>query len=445
MKPFFLLPLLLPSFLFGQVIDHRDAKISRAVNEISVTNMKQTVDDLLGFHTRNNLSTTSDPKRGIGAAATYLYNRLTDYAKGSNGRMSVERVSYKASAPRSGDELTLENIVATIHGSDSRVIALLAHYDNRGGNGNDGAAFAPGANDDGSGVSALLEIARILSNYSFGASIKLMFLSGEEHGLWGAREMAKIAANEKWNLIAVLNNDMIGNAEGSETSTHTNTVLRVFSEGIPAAETDTQRQQRVSNAAENDSPSRQLARYVKELGERYVENMTVQLIYRTDRFGRGGDHTPFNREGFSAVRLCEVNENYDRTHQDVSERDGIMYGDMPHGIDWEYLRKNTGVNLVSAFNLALAPHSPENVVIANSSRLTNIVELSWQPPQKGKTPKGYYVLVRQTDVSTWQRKIFIAEPKISLPLSKDNYFFAVQSVDEEGHECLPVFAVAVRR
>ena len=444
MKRLFLLFLFLPALLSGQVIDNRDINISRAVNDISVANMKQTIDDLIGFHTRNNYSTKTDPKQGIGAAATYLYNRLAEYANVSDGRMEVERVAYKASSARDS-EIALENIVATIRGNDSRVIALLAHYDNRGGNGNDGVAFAPGANDDGSGVAALLEIARILSKQQLGATIKLMFLSGEEHGLWGARHMATIAANEKWNLMAVINNDMIGNAEGSGVPTHDNTTIRIFSEGIPAVETDAQRQQRVYNSAENDSPSRQLARYVKEIGERYVENMTVQLIYRTDRFGRGGDQTPFAREGFSAVRLTEVIENYDRTHQDVTERNGIRYGDMPWGIDWEYLRKNTGVNLVSAANMALAPFVPENVSLTNASRLANVVEIAWQAPQQGKAPKGYYVLVRQTDVSTWQRKIFIADTQITLPLSKDNYFFAVQSVDADGHESLPVFVTAARR
>ena len=443
MKRFFLLFLLLPSLISGQVIDIRDASISRAVNEISVPNLRQTVDDLVGFHTRNNLSSKTGPEQGIGAAANYLYNKLTEYAAGSGGRMSVEKTTYKSFVPRAGSELELVNLTATVHGSDSRIIALLAHYDSRGSEGNDGAAFAPGANDNGSGVAALLEIARILSKQSLGATVKLMFLSGEEHGLFGAQQMAKTAVNEKWNLIAVINNDMIGNAEGSETATHDNTTVRVFSEGIPAVENEVQRQRRSYNSAENDSPSRQLARYVKELGERYVENITVQMIYRNDRFGRGGDHTPFSREGFTAVRLTEVNENYDRTHQDVIERDGIRYGDMPWGIDWEYLRKNTAVNLVSVFNLALAPFVPEQVRL-DASQLTNIVEISWQQPQQGKAPKGYYVLLRKTDVSTWERKIFTTDTHIALPLSKDNYFFAVQSVDEEGHESLPVFTVAER-
>jgi len=445
MKHLFFLFLWIPTLVLGQVIDYRDIHISRAVNEISVANMQQTVDDLVGFHTRNNLSTKTDSQKGIGAAATYLYNRLSEYAKTSDGRLTVERVSYKASSARIEGEVELENIVATLRGTDSRMIGLSAHYDSRGGNGNDGTSFAPGANDDGSGVAALLEIARIMSKQQTGgASVKLMFLSGEEHGLWGATHQAKVAATAQWNLIALLNNDMIGNAEGSETATHDNTMVRVFSEGIPAAETDTQRQQRIANSAENDSPSRQLARYIKEIGERYVENMTVQLIYRNDRFGRGGDHTPFAREGFPAVRITEINENYDRTHQDIFERDGIRYGDMPPGIDWEYLRKNTAVNLSTTANLALSPFAPEAVVIDNAQRLTNIIELSWQTPQQGKTPKGYYVLIRQTDVSTWQRKIFITNTHIALPLSKDNYFFAVQSVDEEGHESLPVFAVAKR-
>jgi Zn-dependent M28 family amino/carboxypeptidase len=444
MKHFLLFFLWIPSFVLGQVIDNRDIHISRAVNEVSIANMKQTVDDLVGFHTRNNLSTKTDARKGIGAAATYLYNRLSEYAKTSDGRLTVERVAYKASSARIEGEVELENIVATIRGVDSRIVSLSAHYDSRGGNGNDGASFAPGANDDGSGVAALLEIARILSKQQLGATVKLMFFSGEEHGFWGATHQAKVAATGQWNLIALLNNDMIGNAEGSETATHDNTMVRVFSEGIPVAETDTQRQQRMANSAENDSPSRQLARYIKEIGERYVDNMTVQLIYRNDRFGRGGDHTPFNREGFSAVRITEINENYDRTHQDVFERDGIRFGDMPPGVDWEYLRKNTAVNLSTTANLAQSPFAPTEVMIDNAQRLTNIIELSWKAPQQGKTPKGYYVLLRHTDISTWQRKIFIVDTHIALPLSKDNYFFAVQSVDDEGHESLPVFAVAKR-
>ncbi|MDR2894562.1 MAG: hypothetical protein LBU97_03785, partial [Alistipes sp.] len=240
-----------------------------------------------------------------------------------------------------------------------------------------------------------------------------------------------------------MNNDMIGNSNASETDTHDNTTLRVFSENIPAAETDAQRRERIYNSAENDSPSRQVARYIKETGERYVDNMTVRLIYRNDRFGRGGDHTPFSRQGFPAVRLTEVNENYYRTHTAVEELDGILYGDRIEGIDFEYLRKNTGVNLATAANLALAPAAPENVHL-DASKLENHTSLSWSAPTTGVAPAGYYLLVRETDASQWQRKIFVSGDarEIRVPLSKDNYFFALQSISAGGHESIAVFATA---
>ena len=445
MKHIFLSFLLLPFVVSGQVISHRNANISHAVNEISTANQRQIIDDLVGFHTRNNLSSRTDPNRGIGAAATYLHRKLTEYARASNGRMSVERIPYKATsqAQHWQGEIDLEFVVATIRGTDSRIIALLAHYDSRAEDRNDGTTRAPGANDNGSGVAALLEIARVLSKQQFDATIKLIFTSGHEHGLEGARYMARKAREENWNLIAVINNDMIGNAEACTTGTHNNTTVRIFSEGIPAVETEEQRQVRIFNFGENDSPSRQLARYIKEIGERYVDNMTVRLIYRNDRFGRGGDHSRFAQEGFMAVRITEMNENYDRTHQNVGERGGIFYGDLPSGIDFEYLRKNTAINLASVANLALAPYPPENVRL-NISRLSNISEITWDAPTLGRAPKGYFVLIRQTDVSMWQRKIFVTDTHINLPLSRDNYIFAVQSVSEGGHEGIPVFVTARR-
>jgi len=435
--------LLLPLIVSGQVIDRRDANISRAVNEISTANLRQTIDDLVGFYTRNNLSSRTDPERGIGAAATYLYNRLTEFADASSGRMSVEKMPFYATSIHWEGEMEHTQIMATIRGADSRIIALLAHYDSRATDRNDGTIFAPGANDNGSGVAALLEIARILSQQQFEATIKLIFTSAHEHGTIGARYLAEKARQENWNLIAVINKDMIGNAEACTTGTHNNTTVRIFSEGIPAVETEEQRQQRIFNSAENDSRSRQLARYIKEVGERYVDNMTVRLIYRNDRFGRGGDHTPFAREGFTAVRMSEINENYDRTHQNVRQHNGIRYGDMPCGIDFEYLRKNTAVSLATVANLALSPFPPENATL-DISRLSNISEITWEAPTQGRAPKGYYVLIRQTDVSMWQRKIFVTDTRIALPLSRDNYFFAIQSVSEGGHESLPVFVVARR-
>ncbi len=426
----------------------RDPAIAAAVEAVSVENLKSTVEELVAFHNRNNLSSQTDPAKGIGAAANYLYDRLFALIPASEGRLSVEKVSYRAGGEgeRIPRAIELTNIVATIEGSDpsdSRVIALLAHYDNRGADGLDTESFVPGANDDGSGVAALLEIARLLPALNPRATVKLIFTSGEEHGLYGARHMADVAREQNWNLIAVLNNDMIGNSNASETNTHDNTTLRVFSENIPAAETDSERRARIYNSGENDSRSRQLARYIAETGERYVDNMTVKLIYRNDRFGRGGDHTPFNALGFPSVRLTEVNENYYRTHTAVEERGGIGYGDLIDGIDFEYLRKNTGVNLAAAANLALAPAAPENVHL-DASKLENSTFISWTAPSQGAAPSAYYLLVRETDASQWQRKILVHGTEVRVPYSKDNYFFGVQSVSAAGHESIAVFATAAR-
>ncbi|MDR2968398.1 MAG: M28 family metallopeptidase [Tannerellaceae bacterium] len=438
--------LLCAGSLQGQTIKNRDRAIESAVNNISAGNMKGLIQDLVGFHNRNNLSSTTDPVRGIGAAANYLYGKVNAYIPASDGRLSVEKVFYTVggAGTRLGREVTVCNVVATIRGSntdDDRIIALLAHYDNRNGEGSDSIRYAPGANDDGSGVACLMEITRLLSRMDLPVTLKIMFLSGEEHGLHGAQYMAEKARSENWNLIAVLNNDMIGNGNASETNTHNNTMIRVFSENIPATETDGMKRIRIYNSAENDSPSRQLARYIKETGERYVDNITVKLIYRNDRFGRGGDHSPFNRKGYAAVRICEMHENYDRTHQYVREEDGIKYGDEIEGIDFEYVRKNTGVNLSSVANLALAPSVPENVR-QEVSGLTNYSTLRWDAPGQGKRPAAYYVLIRETDQSHWQTKVRVEGTELRLPYSKDNYFYAVQSVDAEGHESLPVFATA---
>lgn len=431
----------------GQTIIDRDATISRAVEDVSASNLESTVRDLVGFHSRHNLSGQTDPDRGIGAAAEYLYKKASSYIPSSGGRLSVEKVFYITGGPgsRLGREVELCNVVATVKGSDpddDRVIVLLAHYDTRVEKDGDFESYAPGANDDGSGVACLMEITRIASAINIPATLKIMFLSGEEHGLLGAQYMSDLAKREGWNIVAVINNDMIGNSDASETGLRNNMAVRVFSENIPVAEDERQARSRVYNSAENDSPSRQLARYIKEIGERYVDNITVKLIYRNDRFGRGDDHTPFSRNGFTAVRVCEMGENYDRTHQSVREEDGRKYGDEISGVDFEYVRKNTGVNLSTVLNLAMAPAVPRNVRL-DVSGLTNYTELSWEAPV-GKAPDAYYVLIRETDQSMWQKKIMVRDTKVKLPYSKDNYFFAVQGVDSEGHESLAVLETGGR-
>ena len=272
----------------------------------------------------------------------------------------------------------------------------------------------------------------------------MLFRSGEEHGLLGASHMASVAKNENWNIIAMLNNDMIGNSGSSGTLLNDNMKVRVFSEGVPAFETEQMAKARVYSSMENDGKARQLARYIKEIGERYVDQLTVSLIFRNDRFGRGGDHSPFCKLGFTAVRICEFNENYDRTHKVVEEKNGIHYGDTPEFVDYEYVRKNAGINLATLANLASAPYAPQNVGIIIAG-LSNSTILSWEEPQKGKKPVGYYVLMRETYQALWEKKIFIEGTSITLPYSKDNYFFAVQSVDADGHESEIIFPAPVRK
>ena len=440
--------LLNTSVALSQQIDNQDPLIVQAVTSVSSDSLKSYVNDILKFHTRHNLSSKTDKNIGIGAASNYIFNKIKSFSKESGPEILVERVEYNAGGKgsRLGREIVLSNIVATIKGSstqDKRVIVLLAHYDNRIDNNNDSTSFAPGANDNGSGVSALIEIARVLSSYRLPLTVKLMFLSGEEHGLLGADHMAQIAANEKWDIVSVINNDMIGNSGASETDSRNNSMVRVFSENIPSLETDEMKRERVFNSSENDSPSRQLARYIKETGERYVLNLNINLVYRNDRFGRGGDHTPFSKRGFTSVRICEYYENYNRTHQPIIFKDGIQYGDLIDGVDFEYVRKNTSANLATVMNLSYAPPVPLDVKI-DLSTLSGETKITWRSPETGKSPDAYYLLIRETDKSQWQRKILVKGNSVIVPLSKDNYFFGVQSIDNAGHESLSVLATGNR-
>lgn len=440
--------IMIPQWSFSQTIINRDPRIEKATQAITAASLQNTIENLVKFHTRHNLSTQSRTDIGIGAASLYIEQRLNELSVGREDFVSVERVRYRAggSGSRIEREIWLPNIVATIKGSnllDNRVIVMLAHYDSRTENNNDSTAFAPGANDNGSGVAALMESATILAQNRLPITVKIMFLSGEEHGLLGAAYMAKIAREQNWNVIAVINNDMISNSQSSDTDIRNNTKLRVFSENTPFVESEQQAKERAYNSSENDSPSRQLARYIKETGERYTSNLEIKLIYRIDRFGRGGDHTPFCKEGFTAVRVCEYYENYHRTHAITQTINGKEFGDVIKGVDFEYLRKNSIVNLSTVMNLAYAPAAPQNVY-TDASDLSNYSKISWQAPTLGTKPSGYYLLIRETDKSEWERKIFIEGESTVVPYSKDNYFFAVQSVSEAGNESVAVFSKGKR-
>jgi hypothetical protein len=300
----------------------------------------------------------------------------------------------------------------------------------------DSVGDAPGANDDASGVAAVMECARIMSKRSFPATIIFVAVSGEEQGLLGSTYMAEKAKKGNWNIEAVLNNDIMGGNNENETNKASNTQVRVFSEGLSVLDTGRTATTLRNLGLENDGKARQLARYVKEVGERYVKKLQIVMVYRNDRFLRGGDHTPYVQRGYAAIRITEMNENYHHQHQDVRIDSSIQYGDLPEFMDFEYLRKNTAMNLCNLANLAKSPSMPQEVKV-ETRRLTNFTNISWKAPAAGKV-KGYNVLMRETANPVWQKKIFTANTKIDLPYSKDNYFFAVQSISEEGNEGLPV-------
>ncbi len=432
---------------FAQTIVNRDTEIESMLKEVSADSLKVNMYKLVSFGTRNTLSTQGNPQRGIGAARNWILSKFNEYSKQSQGRLTafIDTVTYLPDGKRVNRPIILGNVVATLKGTDpndKRIFIISGHMDNMRSNVMDSVGDAPGADDDGSGTVAVMECARVMSKHAFPATIIFVTVAGEEQGLIGAHYMAKKAKKEGWAIEAVLNNDIMGSNNSNETQIIENTKLRVFSEGLSVLDTGKVAQQIRSLGLENDGRSRQLARYIKEIGERYIDNMQIVMVYRNDRFLRGGDHTPFVENGYAAVRFTEMNENYTRQHQDVRNENGIAYGDLPEHIDFEYLRKNTGVNLANLANLAKAPAVPEEVKV-DVKKLSNTTYLYWKAPKTGNV-KGYYILMRETTSPVWQKKIYTESLEIRLPYSKDNYFFAVQSVNVSGNESLPVIPAVGR-
>src|SRR5438270_8304548 len=383
----------LPSFC--QTIIQRDPEIEQMVKEISSDSLKSYITKLVSFGTRSTLSTVSDKKKGIGAAREWVVQRFREFARNSGGRMTayVDTTTLSADGKRVDAATNLGNSVAILKGTDpndDRVYVISGHQDSRVTDVMNRTSDAPGANDDGSGTAAVMECARVMSKHSFPATIIFVAVSGEEQGLLGSTFMANQAKTKNWNIDAMLNNDIMGSNNSSETNIIDNTRVRVFSEGLPAYELDKNGKMIRQLGLENDGKARTLARYVKEVGERYVDNLQVVMIYRNDRFLRGGDHLPYVENGYAAVRITEMNENYYHQHQNVRMENGIQYGDLPQFIDFEYLRKNTALNLSNLANLAKAPAMPEQVKI-DVRNLTNFTNLSWEHPQTGSV-KGYYIL-----------------------------------------------------
>jgi hypothetical protein len=430
-----------PAFSQAPTYMYRDAQIEQMAKEVSADSLQAYIRGLVSFGTRHTLSTQQDATRGVGAAKYWVLRKFNQFARQSGGRLTarIDSTTYQPDNRRVPRAINLGNVVATLQGTDAhdkRIFVISGHLDSRRSDVMDGDGLSPGANDDGSGTAAVLECARVLSKRGFPATILFVAMTGEEQGLIGARYLAEKARKENWNIEAVLNNDIIGSNNSNGTHIINNTQVRVFSEGMPAYEMEKNGAYIRQYGLENDGPSRQLARYMKEVGERYIDHLEVVMIYRNDRFGRGGDHTPFVEKGFTAVRVTEMNENFYHQHQDLRTENGIKYGDLEAYMDFEYLRKNTAMNLVNLANLAKAPAMPQQVAF-ESKGVPNSTSISCKQPVPGKTA-GYFVLIRETTSPVWQKKLFTTATDINVPYTKDNYLFAVQSVTKEGNESLPV-------
>src|SRR5215211_513115 len=415
----------------------RNPTITSIVREIDARSVERTIRQLVSFGTRNTLSEQNDPKRGIGAARDWLYAEFLKAAEASGGRMTVEKQSYEqAKAPRVPEPTIITNVVAMLKGSQpeatDRIYVVSGHYNSMCGSPTDGKCDAPGANDDASGTAAVLEMARVMAKYEFDATLVFMAVAGEEQSLLGSTHFAEQAKQKNWNVDAMFTNDIVGNTLGGNGVRDRNH-LRVFSEGVPSNETAAEATTRRSVGGENDSASRQLARFIKEIGDAFVPQMKVMMIYRRDRYGRGGDHIPFLDRGYPAVRFTEVNEEFRHQHQNVRVENGVQFGDLPEFVDFAYVANLARVNAASLAALALAPSRPAGVVIV-TARLSNDTDLHWEA-NKEPDLAGYEIVWRDTTSPVWTNSKAVGNVTsfTMKGMSKDNYFFGVRSIDKDGN------------
>src|SRR4026208_1412151 len=415
----------------------RNRTISSIVREIDARNVEASIRKVVSFGTRNTLSEQNDPKRGIGAARDWLYAEFSKIAETSGGRMTVEKQSYEQQkAQRVPQPTIVTNVVATLKGSQpeatDRIYVVSGHYDSMCNSPTDAKCDAPGANDDASGTAAVLEMARVMAKYEFDATIVFMAVAGEEQSLLGSTHFAEQAKQKNWDIDAMFTNDIVGNTLGGNGVRDRGTV-RVFSEGVPSNETTAEATTRRSVGGENDSPSRQLARFIKEIGDGFVPQMKVMLVYRRDRYGRGGDHIPFLERGYPAVRFTEVNEEFRHQHQNGRVENGVQFGDLPEFVDFAYVANVARVNAASLAALALAPARPKGVTIL-SQRLSNDTELKWDANAEPDLV-GYEIVWRDTTAAVWtnSKPVGNVTTFTMKGMSKDNYFFGVRSIDKDGN------------
>jgi len=429
-----------------------DPRILQMVAQVSPERLEADIRRLAGFGTRNTLSDTLSDERGIGAARRWIKAEFDQISEACGGCLEVSYQRMLVEGDPDGriqEDTWVVNVVAILRGTryPDRYVIMSGDIDSRASDATDGEVDAPGANDNATGMAGAIEAARVLSDYEFPTSVVLAGLSGEEQGLFGGAHMAELAQEEGWDVVGVFNNDMIGNIEGID-GVIDNTVFRVFSqpEPVPAdgeAALTASRFHRFYGG-EVDGPSRQLARYVDRITDIYVRNLDAMMIYRLDRFGRGGHHRPFNDAGFPGIRIMEAHEHYHRQHQDIRTENGIEYGDVIGGVDFDFAGKMTAVNVATLASLASAPPAPQNVRIGGAVRPHTT--LAWEGSEDPDLA-GYRIYWRATTAPQWERSVFVGgaddgavrvEGEILFytleNLVIDNYLFGVAAVDRDGNE-----------
>jgi len=426
---------------------HTDAHIAEAIRQISADPIRQTIEKLVSFQNRSTISAQDDESikagKGIGAAREWIKAEFERYSKDCGGCLEVKTDTFtEQPAERIPKPTEITNVYAVLRGSDpkqaDRIVLVTGHYDSRNSDTLNGTDPAPGANDDGSGTAVSLECARVLSKAAgklkFPATIIFLTVAGEEQGLNGSKHFAQMAKQQGWKIEAVLNNDIVGGnlGPGQDAS-----LVRVFSEGLPAAASDAEIKRVRMLGGESDSPSRELARYIADVGRSYDAGLKPLLIFRLDRFLRGGDHYAFNQQGFAAVRFTEFREDFNHQHQNVRKDDasGIEYGDLPKFVDFDYVAHVARLNAATLASLASAPAPPANVKMQTKS-LDNDTTLTWDP-SFGSI--AYEVVWRSTSAADWEYVQPISSgARATLKVSKDNVIFAVRAVNAAGHRSLPV-------
>lgn len=442
------LPLLLAiacSSAFADV-PRQQAQIDRIVADISPARIEATIRKLVSFKTRHTMSDTVSETEGIGAARRWIKAELERCGAGTRLQVAFDSHVAPISA-RISKPTEVVNVVATLPGtqaeSKDRMYVVSGHYDSRNTDIMDAKGDAPGANDDASGTAAVMELACVMARHNFDATLVFMTVAAEEQGLLGARDWAEKARQKKLNIAGMFTNDIIGSSRADDGRVD-NTQVRLFAEGIPATGGDADAIKNLINTGgENDSLARQLARHVKETGERYVKGFKVTVVQRRDRYLRGGDHMPFLERGFAALRFSEPNEDFNHQHQNLRVENGVKIGDLPEYDDFEYIAKVAKVNAAALASLALAPAAPQKVQV-RTAQLENDSSLVWQANAEPDLA-GYRIVWRETTASDWQGAIEVGKvTEYKVKLSKDNYFFGVQAVDKDGNVSVATYPSPLR-